>query len=136
MWAVVGVGHEAGVHFHLLRGDLLLFVVKRVPGGNRLVPRRQLGVRRDHAEFPLPLETLLAEFVPTLVELALERLDPLRGNVVWGVRRAGGPVDEEEFIRGRRLLTVHPRQGLFHEVRREVVIFVFFRRLDRCCAAE
>ena len=66
----VGVLLEAGVDLHLPRVQLLLVLRERVPGREALRSGRQLGVGRDHAQLLLPLERLLAEHVPALVELA------------------------------------------------------------------
>ena len=48
-----------------------------VPGRDLLVALRQLGVRRDHAQFLLSGEGLLAQRVPALVERALVLVGPL-----------------------------------------------------------
>ena len=61
---------------------------------------RALGqdrVLRDHAELLLPGEDLFAHRVPAKVELALELVRPLLGDVVWGVR-AAGRVENEPWL--------------------------------------
>ena len=50
-----------------------------VPGRDILVPLRQLGVRRDHAEGLLAGEDLFTQFVPALIELALVLSDQTSG---------------------------------------------------------
>ena len=74
----VGVVHEARVDLHLPRVELLRRVVERVPGVEEIGPLGQHRVLRDHAELLLPLEDLLAERVPALVELALVLVGPVR----------------------------------------------------------
>ena len=74
---VVGVLREAGVDLHLAGVERLQVVGEAVPGGEGLVARRQLGVRRDHPELLLPGEGLLPQLVPSLVELPLVLVGPL-----------------------------------------------------------
>ena len=68
---VVGVLEEAGVDLHLAREHGLQLDRHVIPGGDLVVPGRELGVGRDHAECLLSSERLVAERVPPLVELAL-----------------------------------------------------------------
>ena len=73
----VGVLRVAGEHLHLPRVELLLGVRERVPGREQIRPFGQLGVFGDDAKFLLALERLLAQLVPTLVELAPVLVRPL-----------------------------------------------------------
>src|SRR5262249_27599150 len=68
---VVAVLLVAGIDLHLAGVELLLVGRQPVPGGEGRVAGREFGAGRDHAEFLLPGERLLAELVPALVELAL-----------------------------------------------------------------
>ena len=94
----VGVLLEAGIDLHLTRVQLLLCVRERVPGGERVRSRRELRVRRDHAQRLLPFEGLLAEHVPALVELAAVLLAPLDRDLVRRVRAPGRVVDEPRLL--------------------------------------
>ena len=67
----VSVVHEARVDLHLPGVELLRGVVERVPSVEEIRPLRQHRILRDHTELLLPLEHLLAQRVPALVELAL-----------------------------------------------------------------
>ena len=75
----VGVLRKPGVDLHLAGVEQLEVLGHVVPGRERLVAWRQLGVRRDDAERLLPSERLLPEPVPALVELALVLVGPLLG---------------------------------------------------------
>ncbi len=118
---VIGVLEEAGVDLHLARQHRLERLRHVVPGGDLLVPRRQLCVRRDHAELLLPRERLLAHGVPALVELALVLGRPLLGHVMRSVRRAGREVGEERLVGHQRLLLPHPVDRPVGHVLGEVV---------------
>ena len=109
---VVGVLGVPGVDLHLAGVVGLEFVRDVVPGGERLVPRRQLRVGGDHAEFLLPGEDLLAQPVPPLVELALVLVRPLGRHVVRGVAAPGGEVGEERLVSVLRPDPVEPFDGL------------------------
>ena len=92
-----------------------------VPGRDLLVPGGQLRIRRDHAELLLPLECLLAQRVPALVELALVLRRPLRRHMVRRVSRAGREVDEERLVAHQRLLLADPHDRPVGHVLGEVV---------------
>src|SRR5207247_1963389 len=57
------------------------------PGGHRFVARRELCVGRDDTKLLLPLERLLAELVPAVVESAFVLVGPFLPDVM---RRVGG----------------------------------------------
>ena len=118
---VVGVLGVAGVHLHLAGVEGLQLVRDVVPGGERLVPGRQLGIGGDHAERLLPREGLLPQPVPPLVELALVLVGPGLRHVVGGVAAAGGEVDEERLVRVLRPDAVQPLDRLAGHRVREVV---------------
>ena len=91
---VIGIGHVRGEDLGLTREKLLFLGSERLPFrklctavfGLPIRPRRELGIRRNHAEPLLVREYLLAQRVPAHVELALELLDPL---LAWaGAARA------------------------------------------------
>ena len=73
---MVGIGHVGGKDLRLADEELLLVGTERVPlrelgaavFGLPVRPRRELGIRRDHAEPFLVGEDLLAQLVPALVE--------------------------------------------------------------------
>ena len=94
-----------------------------------LGPLGQLRVGRDDAELLLPLERLLADLVPALVELALVLVDPLLRHVVRRMRRARRVVDEERLVGRHRLLRLDPVDRLVRHVHGEVVV-LHLRRLD------
>jgi hypothetical protein len=109
---VVGVLREPGVDLHLTGVVGLEFARDLIPGGERLVSRRQLRVRRDHAQFLLPGEGLLAKTVPSLVELALVLIRPFAGHMVRGVAAPSGEIDEERLAGVLRPDPVQPPDGL------------------------
>ena len=84
-------------------------------------PLGELGVRRDDAERLLPLEGPLAVDVPAVVELALVLVGPLLRDVVRGVGRAGGVVDEPRLVGVLRAHRVQPLDRLVGDVVGEVV---------------
>ena len=134
----VGVLLEAGVDLHLPRVQLLLAVGERVPGRERVRSRRQHGVGGDHAELLLPLERLLAEHVPALVELAAVLLAPLDRDLVRRVRAAGRVVDEPGLLLILRAHLVQPAHRLVGQVVRQVVLLAVRRppgRRASCCPA-
>ena len=105
---VVGIGRIRGKDIRLADEELLFLGTERVPlrelraavFGLSVRPRRQLRVRRDHAEPLLIGEDLLAQCVPALVEQVhvADLLDPLRRRLVRRVRAAGGVIHEEGLI--------------------------------------
>ena len=109
---VVGVLLVAGVDLHLPGVQLLLVLRQRVPGGEDIRAGRQHRVRRDHAELLLPLEGLLPQLVPALVELAPVLLAPLDRDMVRRVRAAGGVVHEPWLGRVLRADRVQPPDRL------------------------
>ena len=131
---VVGVLRVPGVDLHLARVVGLQLVRDLVPGGERLVPRRQLRVRWDHTQFLLPGEDLLAKMVPALVELALVLIRPFGGDMVRGVAAPGGEVDEERLAGVLRPDPVQPLDGLIgHRIRqvvRVLLVIEAFRGAD------
>ena len=118
---VVGVLEEAGVHLHLADQHRLERLGHVVPGRDLVVAPGELGVGRDHAQCLLPLDRLLAQPVPALVELAPVPVGPLLGHVVGGVGGAGGEVDEERLVAHQGLLLVDPLDGLVGHVLHQVV---------------
>ena len=118
---VVGVLHEPRVDLHLAREDRLHLVGRLVPSRDLGGARRQLRVLRDRSELLLPLERLLSELVPALVELALVLVGPLGRDVVRRVGCAGRVVDEERLVRHQRLLLADPVDRMIRHVLREVI---------------
>ena len=121
---VVGVLEEAGVDLHLAdehRPELLGHVV---PGRDLVVAAGEIGVGGDDAELLLPLDRLLAQPVPALVEPAAVPVGPLLGDVVGGVGGAGGEVDEERLVAHQGLLLADPGDGLVGHVLHQVVALV------------
>jgi hypothetical protein len=80
---IVHVFEHAGVNFHLSRQHGLERVRHVVPGGDFFMTLAELRVRRHHAQGFLPRQRLFAEFVPSLVELALILVRPFLRHVVW-----------------------------------------------------
>jgi hypothetical protein len=118
---VVGVLEETRVHFHLPAEDGFQRRRHLVPGRDLLRARRELAIRGDDAEPLLPGEDLLAELVPTLVELALVLVSPLLRYMVGRMGGAGGEVDEEGLVGRQRLWLADPLEGLVRHVREQVV---------------
>ncbi len=82
---------------------------------------RQLGAGRDHPELLLAGEGLLAEAVPSLVELPFVLVCPLLGHVVGGMATAGGEVDEERLVGVLGPHGMKPLDGLIRHRVGEVV---------------
>ena len=130
---VVGVLGVAGVDLHLARVVRLELVRDVVPGGERVVARRQLRVGGDHAERLLPGERLLAQLVPALVELALVLRRPLLGHVMRRVAAAGGEVGEERLLGVLRPDRVQPLDRLVrHGVGQVVGVLLVVERRRAC----
>ena len=122
---VVGVLREPRVHLHLAGVERLQLLGHVVPCRERLVARRQLGVRGDHAQLLLPREGLLPQPVPPLVELALVLVRPGLRHVMRGVAAAGGEVDEERLLRVLGPHAVQPLDRLVgHRVRQVVGVLL------------
>ena len=120
-----GVGRE---RLHQPRGHPLLVGRQGVVGRNFLGPRRQLRVRRDHAQLELALIGLLAVLVPALVELPLELVHPLLRHVMRSVGGAGGVVDEERPVGRDRLLLEDVVDGFVRQrIVQRVVPFLALR---------
>ena len=118
---VVGVLHEAGVHFHLAAQYRLERLRHVVPRRDFRVARGELRVLRDDAELLLPGDGFLAQLVPALVEFALVLVGPFLGHMVRRVGRAGREVDEERLVGRQRLLLRHPGHRLVGHVLHEVI---------------
>ncbi len=79
----------------------------------------------------LPREELVPPGVPSLVEHAPVRVDPLRGDVVGCVHRPEGEVQEERLARCAVLLVLDHADGLVGQVLAQVVpVLGPTRRLD------
>ena len=129
---MIGVLHEGGVDLHLALEGGLELRVHLVPRRNLLVPRRELCVSGDHAQFLLALENDLALLVPAVRELALVLLDPLLRYVMRGMRRARREVDEEGLVGQQRFLLARPGDGFVTQIFRQVITLGRrLRRFDR-----
>ena len=129
---VIGVLHERRVHFHLALEHRLELGIHGIPGRNRGVPRRQLGVGADHPQLLLLVERDLALLVPAVGELALVLVDPLLRDVMRRVRGARREVDEERLVRQQRFLLARPGDRLVGQVFGQVIALGGrLRRLDR-----
>src|SRR5215469_361189 len=129
---MVGVLQEARIHLHLPPQNGLELLRHLLPRRDFLVARSQFTVRGNNAELLLPREGLFAQLVPAGVELALVLVGPFLRYMVRRMGRAGGKVDEERFVGGKRLLLCDPGGRLvghiFHEV---VALFGRSLVLDR-----
>src|SRR5262249_4149410 len=104
----VGVLAVAGEHFHLAGEELLLVRAQRRPvfDGRRL--RRELRVRRYHAQTLLAGQGLLAYGVPALIELAPVFRDPRLGHVMGRMGGTRREVHEERLVPRERPLGPNP----------------------------
>src|SRR5262245_17699999 len=100
---MVGLLHEAGVHFHLPSEHPLHLRIHRIPRGYLRMPLRELAVLRNDAECLLPREGLFSQPVPALFELPLVLVGPFLRHVMRRVRRTWGVVNEEGSIWRERL---------------------------------
>jgi hypothetical protein len=112
---VVGVLEEAGVDLHLSGQDRFELRGRVVPRGDLLVPGRELAVGRHDAQLLLAGQRLLAHRVPSPVEPTPVLVRPLLRNVVRGMGRAGGEVDEEGLVGHERLLLADPGDRLVRQ---------------------
>ena len=99
------------IDLHLAGVERLQVVGHVVPGRERLVARGQLGVRGNDPELLLAGEGLLAQPVPSLVELALVPVRPLLRDMVRGMAAARRVVHEEGLAGVLRTYPVEPLDG-------------------------
>ena len=132
---VVGVLQKAGIDLHLAAQDRFEVLGHVLPRGDLGMPCGELAVRRNHAEFLLPVESLLTQLVPAVIEAALVLVGPLLGHVVRGMGGPGCEIGEEGCVGGQGLLLTDPGDRLvghvFHEV---VTLFGGAVDLHRCGA--
>ena len=93
----------------------------RVPGRNLRVALGELAVLRNDAKLLLPRESLIAQLVPALVELALVLVGPFLGHVMRRVRGARRKVGKERLVGRERLLLANPLDRLGGHVIGEVI---------------
>src|SRR5580704_4739051 len=118
---MIGVLQESGVYLHLARQHRLHFRVNVIPCLNLGRALSQLGILWNYAQLLLSGEDLLAQFVPSLIELALVLVRPLFGHVVWRMASAGCEIHEEGLVIHQRFLLAHPGDSLVGHVVSEVV---------------
>ena len=118
----VGVGEEGGEHLHEAAGHRLEPVRVFVPRRDHVGSRRVDRVGRDHPQIQLPLEDVLPQVVPTLVEEPLKAVQPGIGHVQRRMDGAGGEVAEEGPVRSVRLDPLHPVDCPVGDVLCEVVV--------------
>ena len=129
---VVGVREEAGEDLHHPRVQPLLFGGKIVPRADPARPFAQRRIRRHDAVLDLLRERALAPGIPTVVEPAHVRLDPLGRHLMRRVHRARREPREERLPRCRLLLVAQHADRLVGEIFGQVVPLVGrARRLDR-----
>ena len=128
----VGVLAVAREHLHLACVQAPVVLVERVPGGHRVGSRRELRLRRDHAELLLPLEGLVAVSVVAHVELSGVLVGPLLRHVMRCVAAAGREVGEPRLLGILRVNPVQPLDRLVGHVVRQVVrlLALAFRDAD------
>src|SRR5262249_24214801 len=78
----------------------------------------------------LPGQGLLADFVPSLIELPLKLGNPLLGCMVWGMGGAWRIVGEERLFRGQGMLLANPANRLVGHVGVGMVVFLAPVRLN------
>src|SRR6185503_7461037 len=134
---VVSVFEESCIDLHLACEYGSQPVFHLIPRWNVVRPLRQLALGRNDTEFLLPREGLLAQLVPTLIELTFVFRDPILGNVVRRVGGAGREVNKEWLVGRHRLLLMDPGDGSVRQILHEVItIFRRPLRFDRGGAFE
>jgi hypothetical protein len=118
---MIGVFEEAGVDLHLPAEDGFEGFGHVGPGGDFLGARGELAGGGNDAELFLAGEDLVAELIPTLVELALVLVGPFLGGVMGCVGGARGVIDEEGLIGGEGFLLADPLDGFVGHVDEQVV---------------
>ena len=109
-YLLVGVLGESGKGLHLPGLQLLLVWSLGIPGRNLLGSLGQLRILRDDAHLLLACKRLLAQFVPSLIELAFIAVDVRLGHVMRSVQRTRGEVNEEWLVGRQGVLRLHPGQ--------------------------
>ena len=122
---------KARISFHLTSEQLLLVGRERVPIFYVFRFWAELGICGNDAELLLTFKRFLADFVPTLIELAFVLVTPFGRYVVRSMGSTGRIVDIERLVGAQRLLKLQPRNSLVGHVGGEV-IFRVFRQLDLC----
>src|SRR5690606_12959804 len=101
--------------------NLALLLRDGIPSRQRVGPRGELRILGNNAHLFLSSEGLFAILVPPHVELALELVDPLLGNLVRGVGRAGCKVKEEWPLRRDRLGRSSRANRMVGKIGRQVI---------------
>src|SRR5262245_65928338 len=122
---------EAGENLLHARVESFLVRRARVPGRNRLGPRRELRVLRNETELLLLFERDLALAVPAVIERPLVFVGPLLVHVMRGVTGARRKVDEERLVGCGGLLLPDPTDRPLGDRFGEVPLRVVVRHLDR-----
>ena len=118
---VIGVGQETGEDLHHPAVQAAGRRGQRRPVGHVGIVPRQLGVRRDDAEFLLPGEDLLPVGVPALVKLARVPVRPFLRDVVRRVRGAEAQMQVKRLGRVDLLDVGDELHRLVHQILAEVV---------------
>ena len=113
---------KAGERLHLPRLELFLIGRLGRPRRDLLRPLGQVGALRHDAHLLLARKCLLAQHIPTLIELAAVSVDVFLRHVMGGVERARREVHEKRLVRCQRVLRLHPGDRLVRHVHREVVV--------------
>ena len=117
----VSILRETSKYFHLAGVQFLLGVAERVPCRVWVRPRRQLGIRRDDAEFLLALKCPLAVLIPAIVKLALVFIGPRLGDMMRRMGGAGGVIDKPRLVGVMGADGMQPLDSLVGDVVGEVV---------------
>ena len=113
---IVGIGCVTRKGFRLALEKFLFQQRDRIPLRDRIRPRRELGIRWDHAELLLVGENHVAQFFITHVELAFELLNPFRLRLVRRVGAAWHIIDEERLVRCGRVQIAHVLDRLVRQI--------------------
>ena len=133
---VVRVGEIGRIDLDLPCEQALLVGREALPLLHVVGPGRELRSGGNDAPPALVLEYLLAQRLPSAVELALEFLDPFLGRLVRSVRSARRVVDEPGTVRRDRGVRPDVIDGVVGHRRSEIPVLLPDIRVDRRRVAE
>ena len=126
---VIRVVEHPGECLLVAQKEPFLIVAQRIPCLNALIRRSQVGICGDNPHGLLLCQALLPDLVPTLVESALIFLDIRFWRVMGCMGCPETHVEEEWFLRNRRVLVANITDRSVDDVLGKMVSF--FRRSRR-----